>query len=111
MLHESTIEKICRIPNFLLDSGNVSLLAIVFKDCCPEQLSEVSEAEIEMYLRRYPQLLDDWLWFTEFWFSEDRNSMPARSQWRAWDFSGLPDEYAACALLVKAVAEELVGLR
>jgi len=112
---ECVIEKIIQIAHLYNKKGNVTINALIKESGYPSMSDQITETEIEAFLRRSPNLINEWLIWSEF--------KPAYPTWRFWKeddgnyFVEYPttgkelgnivttDKFKACAAFIKRELE------
>lgn len=92
---EKSIEKIIRIPHDYR-KGNASPIALVRESGYVELYNKINEAEIEEILKLHPQVIDEWL----LW-SENKRSNPT------WHFDKFEDGTYAVAYSTEGKEAEI----
>jgi hypothetical protein len=113
------------MPDDFWARGDVSMVELLRESGYPATESDVSEQDIEAFLRAHPGLITDWLRYSEdqrssaaWYFTRPGRGLDGREGWRVGYYTTgarppervFANEFEACAFFVMRNVEELARL-
>ncbi len=123
---EKVVEAVCSMTKVYKQRGNISIVALVEESGYRETSNEITEHDLECFLRTHPDLVDSWLLYsmdqrsTPSWYIQE--PLENSSIGNEWIVGFMPrdvgsrkeiykfkDGFQACAFFIKKFSNHIIS--
>ena len=124
---QDVVARVCRMPQEFHRRGDVGMVVLMHESGYPKVHEQITEADLEEYLRAHPELVEDWVVEsddnrgTPAWcLTDSASSSHSDKQWKVsylnrdaemTDVRFFPDRYTASAFYIKRYVEQMLPYR